>query len=140
MRGVLWAGQRVLRCMSGGVWVERTNGGGHELPVSGGKLGLAALADGYMAAICLDGIPDFATPRGKRLFASPHQGQISLPDRSVLELLRQLSRGTDVFSQDERSGSGLESEITETSGPKHATNLVQTMNGTRYIIQVKVIL
>lgn len=68
--------------------MENTNGGGHELPICGCKLGVAALANRYMSTVGLDGVPDFAAPRLKRFFTSPHQGQIGLADRSVVKLLR----------------------------------------------------
>ena len=60
-----------------------------------------------MPAIGLERVPDFTAPHLKRFFASPHQRKVGLPDRSVVKLLRHLSRGGKVLSKHERSGSGL---------------------------------
>lgn len=92
-----------------------------------------------MPPVSLDSIPDFTAPRLKRFFASPHQCQIGLADSSVVKLLRQLPRGAKVLGEHEGSSSGLRVEITLTwLRCKHATNLVQAMNGVRYFIQMKV--
>ena len=60
-----------------------------------------------MPPIGLERVPDFTTLRLKGFFASPYQRKVGLPDRSVVKLLRQLSRCGKVLSKHERSSSGL---------------------------------